>query len=83
MIVKSFSEALPNAEMSRIVTHSDQPQPADVNPPASPEPPANASGQRVIDAGELLAGEQEVIIRNGDQFYRLRRTRQGKLILHK
>lgn len=37
----------------------------------------------VIDAERLLGGRDEVRIRLGTVEYRLRRTRQGKLILHK
>lgn len=32
---------------------------------------------------ELLGGRKEVVILHGDQRYRLRQTRQGKLILYK
>ena len=32
---------------------------------------------------ELLQGQHEVLIRHGAETYRLRLTRQGKLILHK
>ena len=38
---------------------------------------------RVVDADDLFAGEQEVFIRHGDELYRLRKTRHGKLILNK
>ena len=37
----------------------------------------------VIDAGELFAGRREVDIRHAGQVYRLRITRNGKLILNK
>lgn len=37
----------------------------------------------VIDAGELFAGRREVGIRHAGQVYRLRITRNGKLILNK
>lgn len=47
---------------------------------ASHDPYAN---MRVVDADALFAGDREVLIRNGNDFYRLRRTRQGKLILNK
>ena len=40
-------------------------------------------GRRIVDVETLLAGEQEVLIRNGEEIYRLRRTRLGKLILCK
>jgi hemin uptake protein HemP len=36
-----------------------------------------------IDSQALLGDRDEVLIRHGDQMYRLRVTRQGKLILNK
>jgi len=36
-----------------------------------------------IDSRSILAGRNEVLIRHGDQTYRLRITKLGKLILHK
>ena len=42
-----------------------------------------AGNRRLLEADELFAGEQEILIRNGDDIYRLRRTRLGKLILCK
>lgn len=44
---------------------------------------ASPSGRRIINAQALLGDEQEVLIQNGEEFYRLRRTRAGKLILYK
>jgi len=38
---------------------------------------------REITSQELLRGEREVLISHGDQLYRLKLTRSGKLILHK
>ncbi len=38
---------------------------------------------RVIASEELLKGQQEVLIQHGSKTYRLRVTRNGKLILHK
>ena len=32
---------------------------------------------------ELLGTRREILIKHGDEIYRLRCTRQGKLILHK
>lgn len=57
-------------------------------------PPLPANGQaplaegvpptpRTLDAGELLAGAREVLIRLGDSVYRLRLTRHHRLILTK
>jgi hemin uptake protein HemP len=49
---------------------------------------AEAAGGRlpgafVIDSFVLLAGRKEVQIRHGQEVYRLRVTRNGKLILNK
>lgn len=40
-------------------------------------------GLREIDSCELLHGESELLIRHGDELYRLKLTRNGKLILQK
>ena len=37
----------------------------------------------VIDGEALLGGRSEIQIRLGETLYRLRKTRQGKLILNK
>lgn len=55
------------------------------NDPVSSE----ASGEptvtelRRIRSAELLQGEREVLIEHGSEIYRLRLTRNGKLILQK
>lgn len=36
-----------------------------------------------IDSQTILGERDEVLIRHGDQVYRLRKTRHGKLILNK
>lgn len=38
---------------------------------------------RQLASDELLRDDREVLIRHGDQLYRLRHTRAGKLILTK
>ena len=38
---------------------------------------------KVIDSSDLFAGLKELVIRHGDQEYRLRITKQDKLILTK
>ena len=38
---------------------------------------------REITSSELLRGENELLIRHGDELYRLKLTRNGKLILQK
>ncbi len=40
-------------------------------------------GQRRLKSEELFEGREEVIIEHGGQEYRLRKTRQDKLILTK
>lgn len=49
------------------------------------EPPlaGRRSAPREITSTEILRGAREVLIRHGDETYRLRLTRNGKLILHK
>lgn len=50
---------------------------ANVSPPRVPDP------GHVIDSRDLLRGHAEVLIRHGTDHYRLRHTRNGKLILTK
>lgn len=50
---------------------------------ASVEPKSVPLSVRSFRSAELFAGEQEVIIEHGDEHYRLRSTRNGKLILTK
>ena len=38
---------------------------------------------REVSSSELLRGETELLIRHGDELYRLKLTRNGKLILQK
>lgn len=38
---------------------------------------------RVISSADIFRGEREVLIQHGEEVYRLRLTRNGKLILHK
>ena len=42
-----------------------------------------ASVPREITSAEILRGAREVLIRHGEETYRLSLTRNGKLILHK
>ena len=54
------------------------------HPPVSPTSPARrATVQADHDSRELMRGSREVLIRHGDQVYRLRHTRNDKLILVK
>ena len=50
-------------------------------PKASGAPLVDKSGERTVDSRDILAGENEVVIRHEGRVYRLRRTRLGKLIL--
>lgn len=45
--------------------------------------PREVLGRRAWRSEELFGSEVEVLIAHGDQLYRLRRTRNGKLILCK
>src|SRR5688572_12877398 len=60
------------------------PEPAASVPPAS-MPPASTGGldRRVIPSSELFVESREVWIQHGQEIYRLRLTKNGKLILHK
>ena len=50
----------------------------------SPETAPHHSGQApVVDSASLLQGQRELFIQHQGQRYRLRATRQGKLILTK
>lgn len=61
---------------------SSDPSPAPEEPARS-NPPAAAPSQRLLSADDLFVGEKEILIQNGSDIYRLRRTRNGKLILCK
>ncbi len=45
--------------------------------------PESAKEPATIDSEQILQGEQEILISHEGALYRLRRTRSGKLILHK
>jgi hemin uptake protein HemP len=45
--------------------------------------PVAAERMTPLDSGALFAGRSEVVIRHGAEVYRLRLTRQNKLILTK
>jgi hemin uptake protein HemP len=57
-----------------IMPHMDDARKA----PATPAPPAE---ERILDSRELLGPRDDVLIRHEGRLYRLKRTRQGKLIL--
>jgi len=49
----------------------------------APAPQPAPAPHRCIESTQLLAGEREVLIRHGENIYRLRRTGNDKLILTK
>lgn len=54
------------------------------SPGAAPRSPTPAApGQSELDSARLLQGRREVLIRHGGECYRLRHTRNDKLILTK
>ncbi|HRO63159.1 hemin uptake protein HemP [Thermomonas sp.] len=53
------------------------------DPPAKSVPTPSGPPLRCLESGQLLRGQCEVLIRHGDEIYRLRHTRNGKLILTK
>lgn len=52
-------------------------------PPHLPKPDLAPPGPPVVDSQRLLGADGELRIRHQGEEYRLRRTRQGKLILTK
>lgn len=50
------------------------------NPPA---PPPAAAHVRLIESAEIFRGQNEILIRHEGAIYRMKITRQGKLILNK
>ena len=62
---------------------SDPPRPASSTSPATPDPPTTPAPGRVISSDELLRGQTEIFITHDNQLYRLRLTRNGKLLLQK
>ena len=56
-------------------------------PRAAPRSSSAAPGQnphpRIVTSDALFGGAQEIVIEHGDALYRLKITRQGKLILNK
>ncbi len=60
---------------------SDESPATDVNPSGDERPLGREP--RTIRSEDLLGDEKEVVIVHQNQLYRLRRTRNGKLILQK
>lgn len=50
---------------------------------ATPAPTARPATIPQWESEQLLQGRKEVLIHHGEETYRLRLTRQGKLILYK
>ena len=61
--------------------------PADPTPRESPQPPCQEiiapSQERTIESESLFQGDREILIKHRGELYRLRITRNEKLILHK
>jgi hemin uptake protein HemP len=55
----------------------------DVDRDDAPVPAAIEAAMPVFDSARLLQGGREILIRHGDECYRLRHTRNDKLILTK
>ena len=53
------------------------------DPATKPLPPSNPTQGPCLDSADLFADCKEVTIRHGEEIYRLRLTKSGKLILHK
>jgi hemin uptake protein HemP len=51
--------------------------------PTPTTPPRAGAAPPPVDSRELLRGAREIVIRHGDQEYRLRHTQNDKLILTK
>ena len=62
------------------MTENDRDTPADHR---HDKETASSHTEGTISTDQLFGGRDEVLIRHGDDTYRLRITRTGKLILHK
>ncbi|WP_437191756.1 hemin uptake protein HemP [Planctomicrobium sp. SH527] len=70
---------------------SSAPVPADSAPTSSPNPaptptspvPIAPINRPVLNSADIFRDTREVAIQHGEEFYRLRLTKSGKLILHK
>ncbi|APG85409.1 hemin uptake protein HemP [Sinorhizobium americanum] len=52
-------------------------------PLSSPAPSATTRSQPIVESHELFRGTSEILISHDGAIYRMRITRQGKLILNK
>jgi hemin uptake protein HemP len=57
--------------------------PRDVAHEPNDSPPSGYPTLREVNSQELMQGTREIIIRHGEEAYRLSVTRSGKLILRK
>jgi hemin uptake protein HemP len=51
--------------------------------PTPQPPPAGAPQIRIVESTEIFRGQSEIMIRHDGVIYRMKITRQGKLILNK
>jgi len=61
----------------------DQHQFSPANPPLPVEENRGEQPLRELDSADLLHGSKEILIRHGEEVYRLRLTKNDKLILQK
>ncbi|MEZ2220051.1 MULTISPECIES: hemin uptake protein HemP [Rhizobium] len=52
-------------------------------PPIQPVPPVAAQQIRMVESTDIFRGQTEIMIRHEGVIYRMKITRQGKLILNK
>lgn len=83
-LVKVPPNCLPAIEAHSTSFVSDKMQENETHP-IKPAQPAGQDlpQQTTLNSTELLKGSKEVLIKHGEEIYRLRLTRNGKLILHK
>lgn len=61
----------------------DHDQPTNSNDASAPKETPGEGIPREFDSADLLRGEKEILIRHAGEVYRLRLTRNDKLILQK
>lgn len=66
-----------------VMRHASVPGPAQPGLEAYRPVQTIPATQRVLDSGDLFTAGREVLIQHAEEFYRLRLTRKGKLILTK
>lgn len=57
--------------------------PTDTDTARPPQPPLAARNQRIVESRDLFRGDSEILISHDGTIYRMKITRQGKLILNK